>query len=252
MLSIVLSCLALGWIPVEFDHQHEAWTRWLGKYAKVQGPVTLVGYKAARAEKSSLDAYTASLAAVSKAQYESFSQPQRLAFLINAYNAFTVKLLLDNEPVSSIKDLGGLFSSPWKKKFFKLFGEEYSLDQIEHETIRKQFAEPRIHMALVCASKGCPQLRGEAFVSEKLETQLEEQVRSFLSDRERNRWDPKTGKLYVSKIFDWYGEDFLKKDGSVGAFLAPRMGSTPQEQESIRKAKISFLDYDWSLNEVKP
>ncbi|MFM8313131.1 MAG: DUF547 domain-containing protein, partial [Deltaproteobacteria bacterium] len=175
---------------------------------------------------------------------------EKLAFLINAYNALTIKWILQHYPVKSIKDTGGFLSSPWKKKFFKLFGEEQSLDGIEHGILRKDFQEPRIHFAVVCASKGCPALKGEAYTAAKLEEQLESSARNFLRDSERNYYNAEENRFFLSKIFDWYGDDFKKKLGSVQAFIVPRMipdTSTVKIQESTLK----YLDYDWSLNETK-
>ena len=125
------------------------------------------------------------------------------------------------------------------------------LDGIEHGIIRKDFNEPRIHFAVVCASIGCPQLRGEAFVSAKLEKQLEEQAVSFLSDSSRNRYNSIENKLELSKIFDWYGDDFKKKFGSVQAFISPRISKDVSVQKKIMEATTSFLEYNWNLNEVK-
>lgn len=234
-----------------FDLSFKEWSQWLKTYAKVEGPVTQVKYKQASKDKRTLDSLAAQMEGVSKATYESWSEKDKLAFLINAYNVFTVKLILDNYPVKSIKDLGSLFKSPWKKKFFKLFGEEQTLDGIEHDTIRKFFNEPRIHFAVVCASKGCPALKGEAYIGSRLEDQLEESLRSFLKDETRNRWDKPNNTLFLSKIFKWYEDDFKRASSSVQAFVASRMGSSSADQEKIKTSSLEFLDYDWGLNETQ-
>ena len=137
-----------------------------------------------------------------------------------------------------------------KKKFFKMFGQDTSLDNVEHDMIRKLFTEPRIHFAVVCASKGCPSLRNEAYVGKKLNEQLESGAKAFLSDSSRNRFDSATGKLMLSRIFDWYGDDFKKKDGTVQNFVALRMAKAPDEHAKIKAASLDWLDYDWSLNET--
>ncbi len=231
-----------------FDHTHAAWDQWLKKYAKVNGPVTTVDYAAAKEKPDGLKSYTQTLEQVTQAEFDKFNDQQKMAFLINVYNAFTASLIVEHYPVKSIKDLGGIFSSPWKKKFFKLFGEERYLDHVEHELLRKLWQEPRVHFAVNCASKGCPALRGEAFVATKLEAQLEDGAVKFLSDKSRNRYNEAENKMYLSKIFDWYGEDFVKKVGSVQGFVAPRMVGGTLQAKAV-KAEIAFNDYDWTLNE---
>lgn len=237
----------------EFDHSHQAWTVFLQKHVNMKGPASTIDYKSIKNDPKDLNEYLKSLEAVSQDEFNRFSQNDKLAFLINAYNAFTVKLIVDHYPVKSIKDIGSLFSSPWKKKFFRLLGEERHLDNIEHDMIRKQFNEPRIHFAVNCASVGCPALRNEAFVASQLDKQLEDAAVSFISDKTRNRYSSEAKKLELSSIFKWYGSDFPKKYGSLEAFLALRITSNPEHQKIIRdkKADVSYLDYDWSLNEEK-
>jgi hypothetical protein len=244
-----------------FDHSHAPWNALLKKHVVwiAEGKASQVDYAGFANDKSALQAYLASVAQVTRQDYDSFTSPQKLAFLINIYNARTVELILTGYPdVKSIKDLGSLLTSPWKKKFFRLFGEEKSLDEIEHGLIRAPgvFDEPRIHMAVVCASVGCPALRDEAFVAERLDAQLEDNVNRFLSDHNRNRYNKGSQTLEVSKIFDWYGKDFAARFGSVGGFLvqhARQLASNDDEERALRggKPKISFLDYDWRLNDVR-
>jgi hypothetical protein len=199
---------------------------------------------------------------VSAAAFQRFAKPQQMAFLINAYNAFTVELILTKYPdLDSIKDLGGFLSTPWKPKWIDLLGEQVSLDGIEHERLRARgrYDDPRIHFAVNCASIGCPMLREEAFVAERLDAQLDEQATRFLSDRTRNRYDPASGKLQVSKIFDWYGEDFrLGHRGitSLPAYLArfaEVLADAPADRARVRSADvdIGYLGYDWALNDVR-
>ncbi|MBI4566415.1 MAG: DUF547 domain-containing protein [Planctomycetes bacterium] len=225
----------------QFDHSHPLWDKVLKEHVK-DGRVD---YAAIQKHPSALKAYLSALEAVDRATYESWSEERKIAFWLNAYNAYTVKLIVDHYPVNSIKDLGGWFSSVFNKEFIPLKrlrdGRTISLNDIEHETLRKDFSEPRIHFALVCASKGCPPLRGEPYVGERLDQQLDEQAKVFLNDRERNRYDAKTKTLYLSKIFDWFSEDFEKKAGSVAKYVS-RFLKTSED------ARIRFLDYDWSLN----
>lgn len=145
---------------------------------------------------------------MTRADFDGWPQAQRRAFLINAYNAFTVDLILTRYPkLKSIRDLGSLFSSPWKQSFFTLFGEEQSLDGIEHGLLRgaPDFDDPRIHFAVNCASIGSA-LRPEAYWAEVLDAQLEDQTRRFFGDRTRNRFDATSATLYLSSILDWYAE----------------------------------------------
>ena len=246
------------------DHRHAAWTALLKKHVVLLdgGKASQLRYAGMAADTVARKAYLATLSAVSTTQFDGFSNAQQQAFLINAYNAFTVDLVLTRYPkMESIKDLGSLLQSPWKQKFVPLLGATTSLDGIEHDMlrVRGRYDDPRIHFAVNCASIGCQMLREEAFVAERLDAQLDEQAQRFLSDRSRNRWNPATGKLEVSKIFDWYGEDFkLGHRGitSVPAFLAryaDRLADAPADRERITSLKLplSFLDYDWRLNDAR-
>lgn len=242
---------ALG--NADFDHSHRAWTTVLQKNVKIIGRASTVRYKALKNDFSELQEYLKAVGVVSSDEFNRFSDNEKLAFLINAYNAFTVKLIIDHYPIKSIKDIGSVFSSPWNLKFFTLLGERRSLDNIEHDMIRKWFNEPRIHFAVVCASVGCPALRNEAYLATEIDKQLDAASINFLSDQSRNRYLPENKRLEISSIFKWYGGDFIKKFGSLEAFLAERLTNIPEHQKIIRekKASVSYLDYDWSLNEEK-
>lgn len=245
-----------------FDHGHGAWTALLKKHVVLLrgGQASQVRYAGFAGDRGALKAYLDNLSAVPAATFDGWSKPQQMAFLINAYNAFTVELILTRHPkLESIKDLGSLFSSPWKPKWISLLGDKLSLDDIEHARLRARgrYDDPRIHFAVNCASVGCPMLREEAFVAERLDAQLEQQAQRFLSDRTRNRLAG--DKLEVSKIFDWYGEDFRlghKGIGSLQAFLArhaERLADAAPDHERIRsmKLEVGFLDYDWKLNDAR-
>ncbi|MGL1937380.1 MAG: DUF547 domain-containing protein [Fibrobacterales bacterium] len=177
---------------------------------------------------------------LTKKAFQSLPDPEKLAYLINVYNYYTLKLIVDNYPVKSIRDLGGVFSSPWSKEFITLFKgfNNFSLDDIEHKMIRKEFDEPRIHFAVVCASIGCPPLRDEAFTAQNLTQQLQSQAETFLNDTSKNY--VKGNKLYLSKIFDWYGGDFNKQHGSYLSFI--------QKKLNTKNSDIEWLEYDWNLN----
>ncbi|WP_322981320.1 DUF547 domain-containing protein [Pseudomonas sp. C11] len=248
-----------GWTQAAmFDQNHEQWTDLLARHVAWDevGFASAVDYRGFKRDQAQLDRYLAVLSAVSRDQYDSWSRPQQLAFLINSYNAFTVKLIIEHYPLQSIREIGGLFSSPWKLEFIPLLGQKMSLDQIEHGVIRKPgvFDEPRIHFAVNCASIGCPALRPEAFIAKRLDIQLEDSQRRFLSDHRRNRFNPEQERFEVSMIFDWYGDDFIKRNGSLQTYFLKHVrwlvaggASLPIEPES----GIEFLDYDWSLNEQK-
>jgi hypothetical protein len=246
-----------------FDHQHAAWETLLRQHVVVSpdGTESRVDYAALKQDRRAFDAYLAQLSAISEAEFSGWSREQRLAFLINAYNAFTIDLILSAYPdLHSIRDLGSLTTSPWKKSFFTLRGASHSLDDIEHGMIRAPgaFDEPRVHFALVCASIGCPMLRNEAYTADRLDAQLEDGMRRFLSDPSRNRYAAASGTLEVSKIFDWYGGDFAKGHGgftSVAATLgryADLLADDPAVRQAIRDGRVpvTFLEYDWKLNDA--
>lgn len=238
-MLILVVVFSFSFSALSFDHGHKSWDLFLKENIIFDSKQTLVNYKKVKTNTKKLDVYIRELQGLSVKEFSSFSSDEKLAFWINAYNAFTVKLIIDHYPVKSIKDIGSFFSSPWSKKFIPLFNKQYSLDQIEHETIRKNFKEPRIHFAVNCASIGCPSLYHRAFVSSRLEQQLETVTKQFLSNTNKNRLV--ANKLKLSKIFDWYGEDFVKSDGSVLAFARKYL-------QLPAKIKVEFNDYDWKLN----
>jgi hypothetical protein len=261
LLLALLILLLPGFASAAFDHSHAQWDALTKKHVTwlPGGHASQVDYKGFQAERAMLKGYLAGISAVTQADYDAWNKPQKLAFLLNAYNAFTIELILTGYPdLKSIKDLGSFISSPWKKKFFVLLGKQRGLDDVEHGLIRAPgaFDDPRIHMAANCASIGCPALRNEAYAGDKLDSQLDDSVSRFLSDRSRNRYDTQSGKLEVSRIFDWYGKDFAAREGSVEAWLAKHADKLTGEaklQQLIRdrKAKLDFLDYDWALNDKR-
>ncbi len=221
------------------------------------GHSTVVDYDCFAHARDKLAAYLASLGEVNETEFEQWSREARLAFLINAYNAWTVELILTEWPdLDSIRDLGSLLRSPWKKSFIPLFGDTVSLDDIEHGMIRARgrYDDPRIHFAVNCASVGCPALRREAYSAERLDAQLEEQTTSFLADRSRNRME--NGTLALSPLFDWYQEDFERNwrgSGGRRGFLARYAGALGLDAAQTRQLlqgelRLDYLPYDWSLN----
>jgi hypothetical protein len=247
-----------------FDPQHKAWTALLTKHVVLidGGKASRLRYAAMATDRAALRAYLDALAQVSEQEFRSWPKSQQLAFLINAYNAGMIELVLTRYPkIKSVWDFGKLLNNPFKNRFIRLFGRDYSLDMIEHDTIRTKGAydEPRIHFAVNCASIGCPMLREEAYVGERLDAQLEEQTRRFLSDKSRNRYNPATSSLEVSEIFKWYREDFENSHNRIRsreqffAVHAAQLAEAPEHQKLVRerKADIRHLDYDWSLNDAK-
>ena len=242
-----------------FDHGYAAWEALLKKHVRwlPDNKQSRVAYAGMAADRAALKAVLDSMSAVTPAAFAAFTRAQQMAFLINAYNAFTIELVLTEYPkLKSIKDLAPVWSSPWKKSFFKLLGETRTLDWIEHEQLRPKYDDPRIHAAIVCASIGCPALRPEPFTAERLEEQLEDGMRRFMGDRTRNRAGAE--RLEVSSIFKWFREDFEKghqgfqKVEDVFARYATQLSADPAVQEQLRARKLtpSFLDYDWSLNDA--
>ncbi len=267
VLMTLLALFALLWTSLAnaaFDLRHLAWDALLKQQAVVApgGVASTVRYAALRADPKPLRDYLASLSAVTPQEYASWSRDVRLAFLINAYNAFTIELVLTRYPdLASIKDLGSVFQSPWTRKFFTLLGEQRSLDDLEHRLIRAPgvFDDPRIHVAVVCASVSCPMLREEAYVGEHLGAQLDDAMRRFLSDRSRNRFDAPNGTLAVSKLFEWYHADFEQGHQGIASLQslfirnADVLGTTPAARAELRagRFKVRYLDYDWSLNDAR-
>jgi hypothetical protein len=249
---LVIFFWAGGAFAQAFDHSHQAWEALLKKNVVLRdgGKASLVRYAAMAQDRAALREYLDSLGRVGEAEFGRWTGAQRMAFLINAYNAHAVEKVLTRYPdLRSIWDFGKLFGNPFKDNFFSLLGKKSSLDWIENEALRKQYREPRIHYALNCASIGCPMLREEAYVAERLERQLEEQAVRFLADRSRNRFAG--GKLEVSKIFDWYREDFEPR-AAYFARYAKLLADDAEGEKLIAqgKAPLAFLDYDWSLNDA--
>ena len=254
MLSAVFSA-----VTTAQEALHQPWQALLTQHVSPinDGHSSQVNYAGMKTDHAKLTAYLTALGKIDKQTFEQWPALQQLSFLINAYNAWTVELILSAYPdIKSIKDLGSFFSSPWSKKFIPLLGETRSLDNIEHELIRgdNKYGDPRIHFAVNCASIGCPALREEAYTAEKLEQQLEQQTVRFLSDKTRNRFNK--AEMELSSIFKWYQEDFslgFRASDSLSAFIllyAESLGLMP-EQQALLKAKkmdVDYLPYDWQLN----
>ncbi len=245
---------------VAFDPAHPGYDALLKRFV-VDGRVDYQGLKDGGA---ALDRYLDGLAGISEATFNAWPASERLAFLINLYNAATLKLIVDHYPVKSIKDIGSIFKGPWDQPVVRLWGQTITLDTLEHGIVRKQYGEPRIHMALVCAAKSCPTLRGEAYVAAKLDAQLEEQSRRFLASPAGLRIDREKKTVYFSSIFKWYGEDFVagfspasgflgldKTQRAVANFCGGYLSAADGDYLKAGGYAVKYLDYDWALNAMQ-
>jgi Protein of unknown function, DUF547 len=213
----------------------------LGRYVH-DGRVDYAGFQA---DAKELDAYLESLARVNP---DRLDRNEQMAFYINLYNAWTIKLILSRYPdVTSIKDLGGFLQSPWKKKFVKLNGSLVTLDHIEDDILRPVFKDPRVHFAINCASISCPPLLNEPYTGAKLEQQLEQVTKAFINAPSRNYLEGHT--LYVCRIFKWFAGDF--NNDIVGFFKKYADGDFLKRLEKDgSKIQVEYLDYDWKLNKA--
>ncbi|MBL9190146.1 MAG: DUF547 domain-containing protein [Opitutaceae bacterium] len=229
-----------------FDHSHAAFDALLKRHVR-EG---MVDYAALKAAPQALDGYLSTLGAVPEADFKTWTESQRFACLINLYNAATLRLILDHYPVKSIRSIGWLPGAAWKKEGVSLFGQKVSLDHVEHGIIRKEYPDARAHFALVCAARGCPPLRSEAFVAARLDAQLDDQGRQFLGDPIKNRVEAATRTVHLSAIFKWFAGDFEASAGTLLKFVTPFF---PEPARATLATggdfKIAYTDYDWSLNE---
>lgn len=220
---------------------HKIWDGLLKKHVRADG---FVNYKGFVKDSVQLTEYLALLSAAHPRS--SWGKEEQMAYWINAYNAFTVKLIVAHYPVESIKDIKRgipFINTVWDIKFIRIEGQTYDLNNIEHGILRKDFKDARIHAAVNCASFSCPRLRAEAFVAEKLESQLESAMRTFVNDPLRNRVS--ADKAEISQIFSWFAGDFKSDAGSVRDFIN-RYAKVKLKPEG----KISHQDYNWKLNDA--
>lgn len=221
---------------------HSLFAGLLGKYVSSG----VVDYKGFKRDEQVLDLY---LSVLEKSPTAKLSRAEQLAFYINAYNAWTIKLILSKYPdVKSIWDLGSRiipWRSPFRKKIVRINGGTISLDQLEHEIVRPRFKDPRVHFSLNCAARSCPPLSSVPYVANRLDVQLDEAASAFLTNPQRNYL--KGNELYVSSIFKWFEEDF--GTDIVGFFLRFAKGAMAEQLVARRdQIQIRYLDYDWSLN----
>ncbi len=230
----------------------------------------MVDYKGLKAQSHKLDEFAATLAKLDRKDYEKWTDNEKIAFWINAYNALTLRAIIDHYPIqssffrslrfpkNSIRQIPGV----WDELKFTVMNEPITLDGIEHDTLRAKFDEPRIHMALVCAAMGCPPLRNKPYIGEKLDAQLNNQSNRFLGNPKQFRIDRDKRTVYLSSIFKWFGNDFVKKFGTDRQFAGYSDSERavlnfiskfvkPGDRTYLERGgySIDYLDYDWSLNE---
>ena len=221
---------------------HELFDQVLQKYVDSQGRVNYAGLKN---DPGTLESYLDLLAVNAPSDRATFQTG--LAFWINAYNALTIKGVLDHYPTTSVRKIklfGGFFS----RIKFQVGGRSYTLDNIEHDIIRSEFGDPRIHFALVCASLGCPILENRAFVPETLEKQLDNATANFINNPEKVRLDRENGVLHLSQIFEWYAGDFEDTHDSVINFISEYLPEADAAFLARAEIQIQYLQYDWRLN----
>ncbi len=222
---------------------HAVWDSLLHRHVNAEG---FVDYKGFIRDSAEFKGYLATLSAA-EPKADNWSRDEKMAFWINAYNAFTVKLIVDHYPVSSIKDIKRgipFVNTVWDIQFIHIGGETYDLNNIEHSILRSKFKDARVHAAINCASYSCPALRGEAFYAEKLDAQLTDAMHSFVNDPRRNKVTAK--KAEISEIFKWFSGDFKRDGESIRGFL-----NRFADEKLDANGRISHLDYNWNLNEVK-
>jgi hypothetical protein len=234
-----------------------------------------VDYAALKVGRAGLDRYLSQVASVSEAEFTSWPEAERIAYLINAYNAYVLETVIDNYPIkrsgffkkltspkrfsfpdNSVRHIDGVFDGITHA----VAGKEMTLDGIEHGVLRAEYNEPRIHFALVCAAVSCPSLREEAFRGDRLDEQLDDQGRTFLNDPRFNRFESEGREVYLSKIFDWFGDDFRQFASATGyqddetvngvltfvsRYLIERVGEFLESGDY----RVQFLSYDWTLND---
>ena len=264
LLGVLLFSLVLGSAPVLAQERgrtarttlvrdsarHAQFSRLLSRYVDEQGRVDYAQLK--RQADSALAPYLQQLAVTNPAR---LSRDARLAFWINAYNAYALKLIVDHYPVSTIWATTPGPAKPTKEKspFEMEIGTvadtTRTLDEIEHRIIRKRFDEPRIHFALVCAAASCPRLRREAYTGPRLDAQLDDQARTFLHDEQKNRIPGGDDRIALSRILKWYGQDFGPSTDDLQQFLARYFEGPVRDRLSRADYTVDFRPYDWSLND---
>ncbi len=265
ILAITISLNCLARVPESEASLYHEYDQILASHVDSRG---LVDYASLKENRQKLDRFVEKLRSV---DLEPWNPASRIAFWINAYNALTLRVIIDNYPIqsrflaslaypkNSIRQIDGA----WDKTHFGVAGRDRTLDYIEHSILRKQFDEPRIHVALVCAAVSCPFLRAESYRGKLLENQLQDQTAQFVRDRSKFRVDADSGVVYLSSIFNWFGSDFEVRYGtapenfprhsaalrSVLNFALPFLSEDERQYLQEQRFRVKYLSYDWTLNE---
>lgn len=251
----------------EFDYSDYAYV--LNNFVDEHG---MVVYQSLKAHRGSLDGFVESLGSLDRSTFDAWSDDAQIAFLVNAYNAITLQRIINHYPIeptfpnklihpdNSIRQIKGVFDGIETE----VLGEPMTLDHIEHEILRKEYNEPRIHLALVCAALSCPELRQEPYTGSKLESQLNDQTDEFVRKSDKFRIDRQSDVVYVSSIFDWFGQDFVpdyggnpdfqhlnEKKGAVVHFISRYVDENDRNYLQNAEYQVRYLDYDWTLNSQK-
>ncbi|MHC4727668.1 MAG: DUF547 domain-containing protein [Planctomycetota bacterium] len=269
-LIIVSSVFSSRTLAVESEKQRFDYSDFADALKINVNDAGMVNYKKLKAESQKLRAFVTELQNLDRKDFDKWSGNEKIAFWLNAYNALTLKAIIDNYPIkssffksriypkNSIRQIAGV----WDKIKFKVMGQNLTLGHIEHKILRVKFDEPKIHVAMVCAAMGCPPLRNEPFIGDKLQEQLDDQTRRFLANPAKFKIERTHNRIYLSPIFKWFAVDFIKKYGpkkSIGRhskeesavlnFIASYLDKAQKDYVLAGKFKIKYLKYDWSLNE---
>jgi len=263
LLLLALAVVMLSPPCLAFDHTHKVWTRELKKYVDGKD----VHYADWKAHPAGLKSYLGQLASVRESDYKKFSEDEKKALWINAYNAITIKLVVDHYPINGNKPYyppRSLRQVPdvWEAFKFKVAGKDVSLDDMEHNIIRT-FNDPRMHFAVVCGAKSCPQLKPEAYVATTLNADLDAAAKRYMSDPANVQYDAKKKEIRISKVFSWFGMDFFPvsglpkgqippptPDAIVAAYALSVADKAVKEGFGSSDPRISYLMFDWTLNDA--
>lgn len=239
------------------EPDYETYAEVLGTYVDEAG---WVNYEGLQQERQPLDTFNNSLDAIDEAAYASWTEEEQIAYWINAYNSLTLKSIIDQSPIkASIKDITGV----WRIRKHPILGQDKTLDNIEHQVLRVDFDEPRLHAAIVCAAISCPPLRNEPFTGEALDAQLDDQVEEWLARPDGLAIDKEAGEVRLSKIFQWFGEDWIPSYGvetgftgseaerAVLNFISNYVSEEDQAYLRAGEYQVRYFDYDWSLNDQR-
>jgi hypothetical protein len=259
LLALGLLAGLLGTASAASEFSYQPYATILSTHVAESG---LVDYAGLQANRAQLDTFVQSMARLDPDVLNGWEQGERFAFWMNAYNALTLKAVIDHYPVTSIRDIGSVVKSVWDKLQFNVAGRTLTLNQIEHDILRKEFGDARLHLAINCASIGCPPLGNQPLDKERLDAQFNALTRRFLADPAKFRIERDKGRVHLSSIFKWFGDDFVaayaaehsrknfgEKENGVLNFVARHLNDSDRAYLANGDFKIRYLDYDWDLNQ---